>query len=237
VLYLSIFLVALLYSSVGQAGASGYIAVFTLFNFAPESIKPTVLILNALVAIIGTYQFGKAGHFSWRLFLPFTVLAVPFAFLGGYITAPANILRILVGGILILSAIRLLLHRTDTAIITGPRLVVSLPVGAAIGFLSGITATGGGIFLTPILLFFRWARTKTAAAVSVVFILVNSIAALGGYLMRKQPIPENAASFAVVAIAGGAFGSYLGSRHLPETFTRISVAGVLTFAGIKLLMG
>lgn len=234
-LYIYIFIVALLYSSVGQAGATGYIAVFSLCGIASDTSKPTVLILNVMVACIGTLQYWRAGHISWRLFLQFSILAVPFAVLGGYVLAPNAYLQLLVGAILILSALRMLIRNREVYSTHVPPWLVSLPIGASIGLLSGLTATGGGIFLSPILIFFRWANTKTAAGVSAVFILVNSLAGLGGYLIHRPQVPAIATSIAPFALAGGTLGSYLGSRHLPEKPTRIALAAVLIFAGVKLL--
>jgi len=185
---LAIFAVAVLYSSVGHAGASGYIATLTLFGLSPASIKPTALILNILVACIGTYQFWRAGHFSWNLFWPFAILSVPFAFLGGYLIIPAHVLRVIVGGVLLCSALRLFFARKEPENIHAPHLTAAIPVGAGIGFLSGITGTGGGIFLTPILLFFRWTHIKTAAAISALFILLNSLSAAnsGHYVASRD---------------------------------------------------
>jgi len=152
----AIFVIALLYSSVGHAGASGYIAVLTLFSFGQNTIKPTVLLLNILVASITTFQFWRAGHFSWRLFWPFAVLSVPCAFFGGYLLIPAHTFKLVVGIVLLISALRLFWtnKQADVKNTSPAPLAVSLPVGAGIGFLSGITSTGGGIFLTP--LFSSW---------------------------------------------------------------------------------
>jgi uncharacterized membrane protein YfcA len=234
----AIFVIALLYSSVGHAGASGYIAVLTLFSFGPSVIKPTVLLLNILVASITTYQFWRAGHFSWRLFWPFAVLSVPCAFLGGYLLIPAHTFKLIVGIVLLISALRLFWTNKQADVKTtspAPR-AVSLPVGAAIGFLSGITSTGGGIFLTPLLLFFRWAKTKTAAALSALFVLVNSVSGLLGYFSNRQPLPPLAWSLVLAAILGGIIGSQMGSRHLPSRIIYICLACVLTIAGLKLIL-
>ena len=234
----AIFAVALLYSSVGHAGASGYIAVLTLFSFEPSVIKPTVLLLNILVASIATYQFWRAGHFSWRLFWPFAALSVPCAFLGGYLLIPAHTFKLIVGIVLLISAVRLFWANkwADVEAVSPAPLTVSLPVGAAIGFLSGITSTGGGIFLTPLLLFFRWAKTKPAAATSALFVLVNSVSGLVGYFSNRQPLPPLAWSLAVAAILGGIVGSQMGCRHLPSRIIYICLAGVLTIAGLKLIL-
>ena len=232
---LAICLVALLYSSVGHAGASGYIAVMTLFGFAVPLIKPTALVLNILVACIGSFQFWRAGHFSWKLFWPFALLSVPAAFLGGYVHLPARIFKTLVGIVLLFSAVRLFFRRGDPPEVSAPSLPVSMGVGAAIGLLSSLTGTGGGIFLTPLLLFRRWARTRTAAAISALFILVNSIAGLVGYFSSGQPVPSIAWVFAVAAVAGGTLGSYMGSRRFPVRTISLLLAAVLVIAGSKLI--
>jgi uncharacterized protein len=234
----AIFAIALLYSCVGHAGASGYIAVLTLFSFGASVIRPTVLLLNILVASIATYQFWRAGHFSWRIFWPFAALSVPFAFLGGYLLIPAHTFKLIVGIVLLISALRLFWTNklADQKPASAATLTVSLPVGAAIGFLSGITSTGGGIFLTPLLLFFRWAKTKPAAATSALFVLVNSVSGLLGYFSNRQPLPPLAWPLAVAAILGGIIGSQMGSRHLPSRIIYICLASVLTIAGLKLIL-
>jgi uncharacterized protein len=227
--------VAFLYSSVGHAGASGYIAIMTVFGFATGFIKPTALVLNILVACIGSYQFWRAGHFSWRLFWPFALFSVPAAFLGGYVHLPAPIFRTLVGGVLLFSALRLFFRKGDTPEVRPPAKPAAMGIGAGIGLLSGLTGTGGGIFLTPLMLFCHWARTKSAAAVSALFILVNSIAGLVGYFSSGQPVPAFAWVLAVSAVIGGTAGSYLGSRRFPVRVISLLLATVLIIAGIKLI--
>lgn len=228
--------VAFLYSAVGHAGASGYIAALTLLGFAPTFVRPTALLLNILVATIGTIQFSRAGLFQWRLFWPFALLAVPAAFIGGSLNIPAHLLRLVLAAVLLFSAVRLIVRKGDPQTVTPPHLPIALAVGAVIGLLSGITGTGGGIFLTPVLLFCRWARTRTTAAVSVVFILVNSIAGLAGYVSSGQPLPSNIWSLGIAATIGGALGSTLGSGRLPVRTIYLFLAIVLTIAGAKLLM-
>lgn len=232
---IAIGLVAFLYSSVGHAGASGYIAVMTLCGFAAAQIKPTALMLNILVASIGAFQFWKAGHFSWRLFWPFALLAVPAAFLGGYLHLPPSIFKPLVGFVLLFSAVRLFFRRGDSAEVAPPSMPIALGVGAGIGLLSGLTGTGGGIFLTPLLLFRRWAHTRPAAAVSALFILVNSIAGLAGHFTSGQAIPAFAWVLAVAVIIGGTLGSHLGSRRFPVRTVSLLLAVVLVIAGTKLI--
>ena len=227
--------VAFLYSSVGHAGASGYIAVMTLCGLAPDFVRPTALVLNILVACIGTFQFWRVGHFSWRTFWPFALLAVPAAYLGGYLHLPTSLLKVLIGVVLLFSAARLFFRHGDPPDVTLPSLPAAVGMGAGIGFLSGLTGTGGGIFLTPLLLFCGWARTRTAAAVSALFILVNSAAGLTGYVSSGQPVPKFAWTLAVAAVIAGAFGSQLGSRHFPVRTISVMLATVLVLAGCKLI--
>src|SRR5436309_5327356 len=234
-LFLSIGIIAFLYSSVGHAGASGYIATMTLFGLAATVIRPTALVLNILVATIGSFQFWRAGHFSWKLFWPFALLSVPAAYLGGYIQPSASILRILIGLVLLFSAARLIFRRGDPAETVAPSKPTAVGVGAGLGFLSGLTGTGGGIFLTPLLLFCRWAHIRQAAAVSAVFILVNSIGGLVGYFTAVRSLPVLGLYLAIPAIIGGAIGSHLGSRRFPVRAISILLAIVLAIAGTKLI--
>ncbi len=228
--------VALLYSSVGHAGASGYIAVLTLFGFLAPTIKPTALVLNILVASIGSIQFWRAGHFSGKLFWPFAAFSIPASFLGGALQLPAAIIHPLIGAVLLFSAVRLFLNPSDPAEVTPPERATAFGVGAGIGLLSGLTGTGGGVFLTPLLLLRHWARTRDAAAVSVVFILVNSISGLVGHVSRGKPVPVFAWWLAVAAIVGGTLGSHLGSRRFPPRVIRVLLAATLVIAGVKLVL-
>src|SRR5438874_1243490 len=169
-LFLAIGVIAFLYSCVGHAGASGYIAVMTLFGLATTTIRPTALVLNILVAIIASFQFWRAGHFSWKLFWPFALLSIPAAYFGGYLRLPAGILRIIIGLVLLFSAVRLFFRRGDPPAVVPPPLPTALAVGSGIGFLVGLSGTGGGIFVTALLLFSNCAKTKQASAVSALFI-------------------------------------------------------------------
>jgi uncharacterized membrane protein YfcA len=232
----AVLVVAFLYSSVGHAGASGYIAVMSLFSLAPGVIKPTALLLNILVASIGAWQFWRAGHFSWRLFWPFALLSVPAAFLGGYINLPTHVFKAAVGLVLWFSAVRFLLRPGDDEVIHEPSRPAALSIGAGLGLLSGLTGTGGGIFLTPLLLIMRWARTRTAAAVSALFILVNSGSGLLGNLASTRRLPPLALTLAVAVVAGGTAGSYFGSRRFPHTVIKRLLAVVLLIAGAKLIL-
>jgi uncharacterized protein len=235
-LLIAIGVIALLYSSVGHAGASGYIATMTLFGIAPTVIRPTALVLNILVASIGTFQFWRAGHFSWKLFWPFALLSIPAAYLGGYLQPSASVLRILIGVVLLFSAARLLFRRGDPTETSPPSVPVAVAVGAGLGFLAGLTGTGGGIFLTPLLLFCEWARIREAAAVSALFIWVNSVAGLVGYFTKVHSVPSLGFILAAAAIVGGIIGSHLGSKRLAVRVISLCLATVLLIAGMKLIL-
>jgi uncharacterized protein len=238
---LSIFLVAVLYSSVGHGGASGYLAVMAFLAVAPEVTRPTALVLNLFVASIGTYQFWRAGHFRWRVFWPFALTSIPFAFYGGKVQLPTEAYKIVLGGVLCLAAIRLAVKLKNDDNASDPPIVGGLLIGAAIGLLSGMVGVGGGIFLTPVLLLVRWSETKTAAAVSVLFILVNSFAGLlGNYLLGKGThildLPSEVWVWIAAAVAGGVIGSRLGSHRFNSLTLRRVLAVVLLFAGVKLIL-
>jgi len=230
-----IFAAALLYSSVGHAGASGYLAAMAIFGVAPESMRPAALVLNILVATIATVRFYRAGCFSWSIFWPFALASVPFAFLGGALTLPGTIYKQVVGLVLLFAAYRL--FRDCVADVT-KRIPAALGLlsGAGIGLLSGLTGTGGGIFLSPLLLFMGWAETKESAGVSAAFILVNSIAGIIGLFTKPVVLPNMLAYWAIAALGGGLLGSELGSKRLGNPTLRRLLAVVLVIAGIKLML-
>jgi uncharacterized protein len=235
VLSAAICLIAFLYSSVGHAGASGYIAIMTLAELDDKFIKPTALTLNIFVAMIAAWQFARRGHFSWQLFWPFALLAIPMAFVGGYVSLPTTFFKALVGVILLYSAIRFLVRPSDDTVTNVPSPKIAIPTGAGLGLLAGLTGTGGGIFLTPLILTMKWATTKTAASVSAVFILFVSISGLLGTISSTKSFPFYSIPLVIAAVVGGSLGSYLGSgRFQPTTLKRI-LAIVLTIAGTKLV--
>lgn len=234
-LTLAVLVVAFLYSSVGHAGASGYIAVMALASLSPAVIKPTALALNIVVATIGTVQYWRAGHFSWRLFWPFALASIPLAFVGGRLDLPADVFRLLVGVVLLLSAAHFLWHPAEDDARATPSIPVSLAVGGGLGLMAGLTGTGGGIFLTPLLLVLKWARTKTAAATSALFILCNSVAGLAGNASSTKQIPAYIAPLVLAVIVGGGAGSYFGARRFAPAVIKRILAAVLVIAGVKLV--
>jgi uncharacterized membrane protein YfcA len=246
ILPLAIGLVALLYASVGHAGATGYIAVMTLLGMPPSAVRPTALVLNVIVATIATVQFGRAGHFRPRLFWPLAVASVPCAFVGGTLTLPTAAFEAVLGGVLLASAVQII--RTSfgapdvddvTASADRParqRTAVSLAtLGGGIGLLSGLTGVGGGVFLTPALLALQAAPVKIIAAVTAPFILVNSLAGLAGGLLAGRPLQSVSLPVIAAAVLGGAVGSQWGAFRLPVRTLRLLMAGVLLFASVKLL--
>lgn len=233
-----VFLVALAYSSVGHGGASGYLAVMSLFSFAPEQMAPSALLLNLLVAGTGFANYWCAGHFARQLFLPFVITSIPAAFLGGLTQISVRLYSLLLGSVLVFAAARLAVQprvAEEESRAQAPRLAVALPAGAGIGYLSGIVGVGGGIFLSPLMLLARWADAKRTAAVSAAFIFVNSAAGLYGHLSRARLDWAALVPLVLAAFAGGLIGSRVGARQLPGLWLRRILAAVLFFASYKLL--
>ncbi|PLX76274.1 MAG: hypothetical protein C0614_10305, partial [Desulfuromonas sp.] len=215
-LALSIFVVAMLYASVGHGGASGYLAVMALFSLHPEALKPTALILNIIVAGIGTWLYCSAGHFSWRVFWPFVITSIPMSFLGGTFHLPPELYRPILGMVLFYAAWRLFVRRRHKEYASRPPAIpVAMLVGAVLGFASGLIGVGGGIFLSPLLLLLRWAKVREVSGIAALFILVNSLAGLLGHLSSLHHVPTYAPLLAVMALLGGTLGAFGGSRHLP----------------------
>ncbi len=238
-LIFSIFLTALLYASVGLGGGSGYLALMGLFDIDPAVMKPVALGLNILVTTIGTYKYARAGYFSWRLFLPFAIASIPFAFLGGRLNLSGDIYKGVVGVLLLYAATRLFLtaRKIEEEATLPPPLWASLLTGAVIGFVAGITGVGGSIFLAPFILLMNWANPKETAGISVVFVLVNSIAGFLGYLSHVPvALPPQIIYWAIAVIIGGWIGAEYGSNRLPNRLISKILAGILLVGGAKMLL-
>lgn len=229
-------IVSFLYASVGHGGASGYLALMALFSFAPESMKPTALLLNLFVAGVAFYHYYKAGYFNKSLFLSFAITSIPLAFLGGLIELDASIYKKILGILLIFAILKMLnVFGKESSLIKDVKLWQGLLVGGAIGFFSGLIGIGGGIILTPVILLLHWGKMKEAAAVSALFIWVNSAAGLIGQISSGVSISIQSFVLVAFAIIGGFFGSYYGSRKLNNKKLRHLLAFVLIIASIKLL--
>lgn len=239
VLAATFFVAAILYASVGHAGASGYLAAMGLLGVAPETMRPTALALNILVASIVTVRFHLAHQVHWRSVLPFVLGSIPMAFIGGGLVLPAGLYKPLAGAVLLVAAGRLAMTagRAGAAEEPAPRvpLVPAVAIGGAIGLLSGLVGTGGGIFLTPLILFAHWAGTRTAAGISSAFILANSIAGLLGNVASVQALPPALPIWLAAVAVGGLLGAELGARRLGTVGLRRALAAVLVVAGLKLI--
>ena len=233
-----IFLAALLFSSVGHGGASAYLAVFALMGLTPEAMRPAALCLNVLVASIALYKFYKVRAFDWQLFWPIALTSIPAAFMGGLVTLPNHTYKAVVGACLIYAAWSIFSHanKTDEIVAKSVKKPILLLLGAGLGFLAGLTGVGGGIFLSPILLYFNWAKTRVISGVAAAFILVNSVSGLLGVFIKSASLPSGLAYWALAAILGGWIGAEYGSQRLANPTIRKLLAVVLVFAGSKMLL-
>jgi uncharacterized membrane protein YfcA len=235
------FAAAVLYSSVGHGGASGYLAAMGLVGVAPVVMRPTALVMNIAVASISLYRFSRASGFRWRLFLPFAITSVPMAYVGGRIHLPIAWFGALVGAVLLFSAVRLFLEtrrsaQTARPVKGPPPVPLALAIGAVVGLLSGLTGVGGGIFLSPMQVLFGWATVRDSAAPVAAFILINSVAGLIGLLSRQPALPEALPYWVAAVVAGGLIGATLGARRLGNRAMRHALAGVLLIAGAKMIL-
>ncbi len=229
---------AALYASVGHAGGSAYLAIMALVGVAPETMRPTALALNILVASIVTLRFQLAGRIRWRAVLPFVIASVPAAFVGGTLVLPGEVYKPLVGGVLLIAAVQLFRtagRAADDDSYAGVPIVPAVLAGGTIGLLAGLTGTGGGIFLTPLIVLGGWAGPRMAAGISAAFILGNSIAGLAGNFSAVGSLPPELPLWLGVVALGGLIGSELGARRLSTVDLRRALAVVLVIAGLKLI--
>ena len=231
-----LFIVAFLYASVGHGGASGYLALMAIFSMAPAVMKPTALLLNLFVSSVSFIQFYRGGYFKWKIFLPFALASIPLSFLGGTIAIDSAIYKKILGILLLVPVIRFFFFKNvDPKDLQPTSFILSLLIGAVIGFLSGMIGIGGGILLSPILLLLKWTDQKQTAAISALFIFVNSIAGLAGQLTKGIEFSSDMFIYVGVAFVGGMFGAYMGSFRFPQTALKNVLACVLALAAYKLL--
>ena len=230
-------IVAFLYASVGHGGASGYLALMALFSFTSEIMKPTALLLNLFVSAIAFYHYFKAGFFNKKLFLSFAVASIPLAFIGGMIEVDASIYKKILAGLLIFAILKMLnVFGHNDKQTRAVKFWQGMIVGGAIGFFSGLIGIGGGIILSPIILILHWGKMKEAAAVSALFIWVNSAAGLAGQFSNGLTLDSQSFVLVGIAVVGGFFGSYFGSRQFNNKHLRYVLAIVLIVASVKLIM-
>ncbi len=228
------FAVAILYSSVGHGGASGYLAVMALAGMAPAQMKPTALVLNLLVAGLGSFRYIRAQCFRWSTFWPFAAGSVVFAFVGGASGTTDLIYKRLLAVALVAAAIALLVPRKEAETPKSVPIWLGILIGCAIGFVSGLIGVGGGIFLSPVLILAGWATVRETLGISSLFIFVNSAAGLLGHVSSARDLPKVTVYLAVAAFLGGLIGSELGSKRLPPSWVRWLLAAVLLTATLKL---
>ncbi len=235
------FLVAVLYSSVGHAGASGYIASMALLGFAPEQMRPTALALNLLVGGIGLVRFWRNGHVRWRNVLPFVLASAPTAFFAAQVKLPKESYSLLLGMILLVAAFGVFRSAARAEVVDAQSVgrkvpwLIGLPIGAAIGVLSGLTGTGGAIFLTPLLLFAHWMPTREASGTSVAFVWINSLTALAGLIHATGTLPQALPVWLAVVAVGALVGTQLGLQWLPVKTLRRALGVVLLIAAGKMI--
>ena len=228
-------IVAFLYSSVGHGGASGYLALMALFSFVPETMKPTALLLNLFVAGISFYYYYKGGFFNKKLFLLFAVASIPMAFIGGTIEIDASIYKKILAILLVFAILKMLnVFGKESDTIKEVKLWQGLVVGGIIGFFSGLIGIGGGIILTPLILLFHWGKMKEAAAVSALFIWVNSASGLVGQLSSGVTLEKESFLLVAISLIGGVIGGYYGSKKINNQNLRYILALVLVIACFKL---
>lgn len=228
---------AALYSSVGHGGASAYIAAMALFGVAPETMKPTALSLNLLVAGYGAWRYWRRDLTNFRLVLAFALTATPAAFIGGGVHLPGIYYKPLVGILLWLAAVRLLWQPKDLAYreVQPPSWWVALPAGAVLGLLAGLTGTGGGIFLSPLIILMAWEQPRRTSGVASAFILLNSGAGLAGNFASVGHLPRELPLFLAAVMGGALLGTWLGVERLPRPWLLRTLGLVLSVAGAKLL--
>ncbi|MDB4324400.1 sulfite exporter TauE/SafE family protein [Crocinitomicaceae bacterium] len=230
-------IVAFLYATVGHGGASGYLALMALFSFVPEEMKPTALLLNLFVAAIAFFHFWRAGYFNWKLFLVFAIGSIPLSFYGGTLEVDTKIYKVILGVLLLFAIARMLnILGKESKVIRKIKWQEGFFVGAGIGFFSGLIGIGGGIILSPVILLMGWGKMKEAAAVSALFIWVNSASGLGGQLISGTVISLNSWLYVGVVIVGAYFGGFVGSKRINNERLRYVLAFVLLLASIKLFI-
>lgn len=231
-------IIATLYSSVGHAGASGYLAVMALLSFAPETIKPTSLVLNIIVSSIAAVKFIRAGYFDKKIFLAFIITSVPLAFLGGYISISPKYFKLIAGIFLIISALLLVVKTYIKPIQTTTRqmpLTFGLIIGSIIGLFSGLIGVGGGIFLSPIIILANWTTPRKASGIAALFILCNSLSGLAGHTTARFTLDHNILYWIFAVIIGGFAGTYLGTKRLNNKVIITCLFLVLLTAGLKFI--
>ena len=234
------FLIAFFYSMVGFGGGSSYLAILVLAGLSYQSIPSTALVCNLIVTSGGSWHFYRAGHFRLKNVLPFIVLSIPMAYVGGSVPIGKDLFCLLLGISLLAVALRMFLpsdrfeHANDIS--WNQAWLIGLPLGAVLGFLAGLVGIGGGIFLSPLLLFMRWVNAKEAAASASFFIIVNSLSGLAGQMQRGSVHLEWIFPLGLAVFLGGQIGSRMGAYQIPKVRLQQLLAGLVLYVAVKLLI-
>ncbi|TDN86362.1 hypothetical protein DET49_11522 [Salegentibacter sp. 24] len=229
-------MVSFMYAVVGHGGASGYLALMAICAFPVSFMKPTALVLNVVVSAVA-FLFFRKGNFNRRLFLWLVLGSIPAAFLGGYLSIPAQYFKLILGGFLLIGALRISgFFGKEKSRIVQPKLLIVIIAGMIIGLLSGMIGIGGGIILSPLIVILGWGTMKEAAAISALFILVNSLAGLTGFFVQGGFIPAESFWLLPAVLLGGSLGAYFGSQRISALSLRYILSGVLALACLKLVI-
>jgi uncharacterized membrane protein YfcA len=233
---LAIGLIAMLYSSVGHGGASGYLALMALFGIDVVLMKPSALILNLFVSSIAFITYFRAGHFRLKLLLPFIITSIPAAFLGATLEIPPDLYKKILGVCLVIASLRILIRPAEDGDRKKLFIPIALASGALIGFFAGMIGIGGGIILSPLLLLTRWGGMKETAAASAAFIFLNSLSGLSGHVMAGMEVSPSIVIWISAVMIGGLIGSWTGGFKLSAAHLKYLITAVLLVASIKLFI-
>ena len=234
--YLLLFSIAFLYAAVGHGGASGYLALMVIYGIAPNELKPTALLLNLFVSLISFIQFYRGKYFLKNIFIPLALASIPLAFIGGLITLHDDIYKKALGILLLIPVFRLFFFPNPTINeMKSANPYLSMLIGGSIGLISGMIGIGGGIILSPVLLLLKWTDQKQTAAISALFIFVNSLSGLAGQFTKGVEFNNHMLLYVAIAFTGGLLGAYFGSRKFNQTFLKNMLAGMLLIGAFKLL--
>ena len=233
---LSLLIISFMYSSIGHGGASGYLALMAIFNFSPEMMRPTGLILNLFVSGIAFYHFWKSGYFNKKLFLIFSISSMPLSFIGGTLIIDTTVYKVTLGIILLFSIVRIISKSKNENKTKPINIPLGIIIGGLIGFLSGMIGIGGGIILSPIILLLSWGKIKESAAVSALFIWVNSAAGLLGQYSNEIELSKYIWIYILMVLIGGYFGSYISAKYLSNKLLKGLLSLIIISASLKLIL-
>ncbi len=231
-------LVAFVYAAAGFGGGSAYLAVLAMTAIPFQALPQIALVCNVVVTLGGVWHFYRGGHLTIKRVLPFFVLSIPLAYVGGQIEIGQQAFYVLLGGALVAAGAWMLIPRRRIAVrplSTRQEWVFGLFLGAILGLLSGVTGIGGGVYLAPLLVLTGWTTPKQTAATASLFILVNSAAGLAGHLVKSVYIGWTIVPLVAAALIGGQIGSRVGSYRLSGVAVQRLLAAIIIVVGVRSL--